>query len=204
MQLLGVFRLYVKGFLLTPQNYNCDFLAIVTTEKTEQHKKERTTIISQSEIKNLFALFYASGKNVKESALLAGLSEENAEREGLKLLKLRSTQKLIKRYRENSFSDEDAVKCGLSRLAFGEINDIMEVLLSDEPIGLNRLFKMNFFQISEVKKVKGGGIEVKLFDRQKAMEKLLEIIEKSKSRADADDFFDALKTSAELQGSDEE
>ncbi|MBQ8378175.1 MAG: terminase small subunit [Oscillospiraceae bacterium] len=173
-------------------------------KKTEQHKKERTTIISQSEIKNLFALFYASGKNVKESALLAGLSEENAEREGLKLLKLRSTQKLIKRYRENSFSDEDAVKCGLSRLAFGEINDIMEVLLSDEPIGLHRLFKMNFFQISEVKKVKGGGIEVKLFDRQKAMEKLLEIIEKSKSRADADDFFDALKTSAELQGSDEE
>ena len=194
----------MKGFLLTPQNYSCDFLAIVTSEKTEQHKKERTTIISQSEIKNLFALFYASGKNVKESALLAGLSEENAEREGLKLLKLRSTQKLIKRYRENSFSDEDAVKCGLSRLAFGEINDIMEVLLSDEPIGLNRLFKMNFFQISEVKKVKGGGIEVKLFDRQKAMEKLLEIIEKSKSRADADDFFDALKTSAELQGSDEE
>lgn len=92
---------------------------------------------------------------------------------------------------------------GLSRLAFGEINDIMEVVLSDEPIGLHRLFRMNFFQISEVRKVKGGGLEVKLFDRQKAMEKLLELDEKNKSRADADEFFQALSQSAVSQTGDE-
>ena len=147
-------------------------------------------------MKTLFSLFYASGKSVREAAVLAGFSPEDAEKEGLKLLKLRSTQKLVKRYTENGFSDEQAVKIGLGRLAFGEINDIMEVVLSDEPIGLNRLFKMNFYNISEVKKVKGGGLEVKLFDRQKAMEKLLEIHDKSSDKTSAEEFFDALSQAA--------
>lgn len=151
----------------------------------------------------MFALFYASGKNTRESALLAGFPPETAQQEGLKLLSLRSTQKLIKRFSQNGFSDEEAVKKGLSRLAFGEINDIMEVVLSDEPIGLHKLFNMNFFSVSEVKKVKGGGLEIKLFDRQKAMEKLLEIEEKSRSRCDAEEFFDALKITAEQNTGDE-
>lgn len=167
-------------------------------DKTDlQRKKERTNFITQSkELKNLFALFYASGKSVREAALMAGFSVDTAEQEGLKLLKLRSTQKLVKRYLENGISNEEGVKIGLNRLAFGEINDIMEVVLSDEPIGLHKLFKMNFFQISEVKKVKGGGLEIKLFDRQKAMEKLLEIADLENSRTDAQGFFDALKQTA--------
>lgn len=126
---------------------------------------------------------------------MAGFPPDTAEKEGLRLLNLRSTQKLIRRYTQNGISGEDGVKIGLSRLAFGDINDIMEVVLSEEPIGLNRLFKMNFFNISEVKKVKGGGLEVKLFDRQKAMEKLLEIYEKNSSRTNAEEFFEALSKS---------
>ena len=127
---------------------------------------------------------------------MAGFEVDTAEQEGLRLLKLRSTQKLVKRYLENGISSEESVKIGLERLAFGEINDIMEVVLSDEPIGLHKLFKMNFFQISEVKKVKGGGLEVKLFDRQRAMEKLLEIADLENNLTDAQGFFDALKQSA--------
>lgn len=135
---------------------------------------------------------------------MAGFPEETAEYEGLKLLKLRSVSKLIRRYRENGFSDEDAVKIGLSRLAFGEINDVIEIVLSDEPIGLNRLFKMNFFNISEVKRLKGGGLEVKLFDRQKAMEKLMEIYDRSDGKTQTKEFFEALSQTASASEGDEQ
>lgn len=124
-----------------------------------------------------------------------------AEAEGLKLLKFKSVKKLVKRYRENLYDSTDAIKTGLRRLAFGETNDIMEVVLSEEPIGLRRLFEMNFYNISEVKKIKGGGLEVKLFDRQKAMEKLLEIYQSEENKTGAEEFLDALSKSA---GDDDE
>lgn len=72
----------------------------------------------------------------------------------------------------------------------------MEIVLSEEPVGLHRLFKMNLFQISEVKKIKGGGLEIKLFDRQKAMEKLLEISRSKDSSDSADSFIKALENAS--------
>lgn len=158
--------------------------------------QNKEKILPDNETKHLFSLFYASGKSVKEAAILAGIDPEIAENEGLKLLKLKSVNKLIKRFAQNGFNDANGVKVGLKRLAFGEINDIMEVVLSDEPIGLRRLFQMNFYNISEVKKVKGGGLEVKIFDRQKAMEKLLEIYQNEENQTGAEEFFKALSLSA--------
>ena len=155
-------------------------------------EKEMLKITEQNETKQLFALFYASCKNPTEAAVRAGIAPENAAAEGLRLLKLKSVRKLVKRFCECGLSTEEGVKIGLDRLAFGEINDVMEVVLSEEPVGLHKLFKMNFFNISEVKKVKGGGLEVKLFDRQRAMEKLLELYEKSENSRSAQDFINAL------------
>ena len=47
--------------------------------------------------------------------------------------------------------------------------------------------------VSEIKRVKGGGVEVKLFDRLKALEKLYDIANSSDSQLCASSFIEALK-----------
>lgn len=183
-----------RGFRLSTGNFQ-NKLAKYKKGGTFINQDNKKDTDNTTQIKHLFALFYASGKSVKEAGILAGFDKDEAEQEGLKLLKLRSVQKLVKRYVQNGLNNADGVKIGLKRLAFGEINDIMEVVLSEEPIGLNKLFKMNFYNISEVKKVKGGGIEVKIFDRQKAMEKLLEIYKSEDNKTGAEEFLNALTLS---------
>lgn len=61
---------------------------------------------------------------------------------------------------------------GLRHLAFGEIQDAVRLLYAPEEQILPALGEMDFFNISEIKRPKGGGMEIKFFDRLKALEKL--------------------------------
>lgn len=72
-------------------------------------------------------------------------------------------------------SVQDEVREGLRRLAFGEIQDAVLLLFADENEIIERLPEFNFYNISEIKRPKGGGMEIKFFDRIKALEKLREI-----------------------------
>ena len=45
-------------------------------------------------------------------------------------------------------------------------------MFSEENITPERIASLDLFNVSEIKKVKGGGVEVKFFDRQKAIEKI--------------------------------
>ena len=66
------------------------------------------------------------------------------------------------------------VKSGLSRLAFGQVNDVAALVFSEQPTP-SQIAQADLFNVSEMKRVKGGGVEVKFFDRQKALEKLFEL-----------------------------
>ncbi|MDR0920475.1 MAG: terminase small subunit [Oscillospiraceae bacterium] len=70
---------------------------------------------------------------------------------------------------------KELVKKGLIRLAQGKINDVVKLAFCDDLPPLDELKKMDLYNVSEIKKVKNGGVEIKLFDRQKALEKLYEI-----------------------------
>lgn len=61
---------------------------------------------------------------------------------------------------------------GLRHLAFGEIQDAVRLLYAPEEQILPALGEMDLFNISEIKRPKGGGMEIKFFDRLKALEKL--------------------------------
>lgn len=98
-------------------------------------------------------------------------------------------------------SIDEQVKQGLLDLAFGDVSDAVSLLyLSDDEV-VNRLPKLNLFNISEIKRPKGGGMEIKFFDRIKACEKLKDI-----TNVKADEglsFYQALEKSVEnLQGLD--
>ncbi len=85
---------------------------------------------------------------------------------------------------------------GLRRLAFGEIKDAVSLLFDTEENVLMKLPELDLYNVSEIKKAKGGGMEIKFFDRLKAIEKLREMMNSDKSITQPSSFFDALEKSA--------
>lgn len=61
------------------------------------------------------------------------------------------------------------VRSGYEQLAFGGIEDAVRLLFAEE-LSPRVLKGMNLFNISEIKRQKGGGMEIKFFDRIKALQ----------------------------------
>lgn len=89
---------------------------------------------------------------------------------------------------------KDYVKSGLLRLATGQSNDAVKLVFADELPNQDELERMDLFNVSEIKRVKGGGVEIKLFDRQKAFEKLFEYAISDDDENTAQMLLDALKS----------
>ncbi len=62
---------------------------------------------------------------------------------------------------------------GYTRLAFGSIADAVSLLYMENPTR-TQLEKMDLFSVAEIKRPKDGSMEIKFFDRFKALEKLCE------------------------------
>jgi len=62
---------------------------------------------------------------------------------------------------------------GLERLAFGGVGDALGLLFIDEIPEPEYLRNLDLFCVSEIKRPKGGGVEIKFFDRLKALGVLL-------------------------------
>lgn len=60
---------------------------------------------------------------------------------------------------------------GYRKLAFGNITDSLTLMFSDNLSELD-FNNLNLLNISEIKKPKDGSLEIKFFDRLKALEKL--------------------------------
>lgn len=66
------------------------------------------------------------------------------------------------------------VRRGYERLAYGGIADAVRLLFTEQP-DLTALDKMDLYNIAEIKRPKGGGMEIKFFDRIKALQSLEEL-----------------------------
>ena len=76
----------------------------------------------------------------------------------------------------NRFKCKKRVLLGYEQLAFGSTADAFKLLMGDEaPQG--ELGGMNLFNVAEIKKPKDGAMEIKFFDRIKALEHLEDIPE---------------------------
>lgn len=87
------------------------------------------------------------------------------------------------------------VSDGLRRLAFGEITDAVSLLYESDEAVISKLPTLDLFNVSEIKRPKTGGMEIKFFDRLKAIEKLSELATAQES-GNASSFFEALESSA--------
>lgn len=95
-------------------------------------------------------------------------------------------------------SDEKALE-GFKRLAFGDIRDAVRLLFCEE-INPRMLRSMDLFSISEVRRPKGGGMEIKFYDRLEALRMLGEL---EGAGTDADGFLEAIQAGAKaLSGRD--
>ena len=90
---------------------------------------------------------------------------------------------------------EKEVCDGLRRLAFGEITDAVSLLFEPEKI-LQKLNTLDLFNVSEIKRPKGGGMEIKFFDRLKAIDKIREMVNEQTDKSPTS-FYEALEKSTQ-------
>lgn len=131
--------------------------------------------------------------NPAEAARKAGFPAETAEQDALRLLQTPSCRSYLAQLASQPpLPLQSLVIAGLSRLAFGAANDAAKLVFADEMPSDRMLSQLDLFHVSELKRVKGGGVEIKLFDRQKAMERLLECAASADSAAAASALLSAL------------
>ena len=93
---------------------------------------------------------------------------------------------LYLRLRSGDVRKADVVR-RLAELAFGKANDCVRLVL-EEGTDLGRL---DLSLLSEVKRNDKGMVEVKLLDRLKALEQLMDLV--GEDRGDVEAFFQALQ-----------
>ena len=84
---------------------------------------------------------------------------------------------------------------GYERLAFGNIADAVSLLYMDNP-EREDLEGMDLFCISEIKRPKDGAMEIKFFDRLKALQNLFEKEDEGKKEDTSSSIFDAITMGA--------
>ncbi len=81
---------------------------------------------------------------------------------------------------------------GLRKLAFGKCNDAVKLVFAEEAPSMQTLARMDLFNVASISRDKGGGVEVRFFDRQKAFERLYEYAHATQEGAAAQSLLQAL------------
>ena len=141
----------------------------------------------------LFCSCFVCTGDAELAAQQAGYKKDCAF-EGMQMLSNEKILNEIRRLislRKNTLSKLASV--GYRRLAFGGISDALRLLYMERPTD-EELKSMDLFMVSEIKKPKDGMLEIKFFDRLKALEKLEN---KNEETPEASWLFDAIGRQAE-------
>ena len=142
---------------------------------------------SLSPKQTLFCAYYAQTRNGREAAAKCGY--RFAGRTAAKLLRRSDIRaQIMKLDREQALAQSD-IAAGYARLAFGCVSDAVALALAPQTENAN-LEEMDLFSVSEIKCGKNG-VEIKFFDRLKAMEKLDALTSRSESET-AKELFKAI------------
>lgn len=140
----------------------------------------------------LFCHQYLKTGDEKEAAILSGYTS-SPERISMELLSRKEIREEIDNlYAEKKKKFTYQAFIGYERLAFGNISDIIKLIFI-ENMSFEEIRKMNLFNISEIKKPREGALEIKFFDRLRALEKLEQI--DSHENPKQKSFYQALEDS---------
>ncbi len=152
-----------------------------------------------SKAERLFCRWYCATGNARESAARAGFVDRPEEK-GLELL---TKERIICELKSGMERERELLRLkamkGLERIAFGSVSDSVRLICGGAQI--SELDSLDLFLISEIKKPKDGAMEIKFFDRLKALERLAQDCENDSSSAAP--FFNALNEAARAVGGGE-
>ena len=140
----------------------------------------------------LFCTYFSILRDGTQAAKKSGY--RFAEISAAKLLGKDAVKKEIERLDKQRKANEQDITNGYFRLAFGCVSDAVGLLFSSEATK-EQIDAMDLFNISEIKRKKGGEIEIKFFDRLKALEKLTELAQGTEGTT-AGSFYAAIEKSA--------
>ncbi len=135
-----------------------------------------------------FCAAYLYFGNAYDAASEAGF--HTPEKSGTALLARDDICSEIERLFEKhlSLTDKSAVS-GYERLAFGSVEGAVKLLFATDPLA-ELQNGCSLFNVAEIKRPKEGALEIKFFDRIKALEKLE--THSSGSKKGTSDFYNAL------------
>ena len=106
----------------------------------------------------------------------------------------KSTEKGMRKTARRKKTLQEQIEQGVLDIALGSVSDAISLLFMTEEEIIERLPKLKLINVSEIKRPKGGGMEIKFFDRIKALERLgTDKISDSDSSLS---FYEALEKSA--------
>lgn len=147
-----------------------------------------------SERELLFCAYYSRTHSVREAAARAGFRRK-PELTGIRLLEKENVRMEVERLEQRLLTAQE-IRDGYRRLAFGPVTDAIKLLFLEEAPSPGQLEEMDLFPIAEVKRPRTGGVEIKFFDRLKALEKLAQMEEQT-AQDGALPFYEALEKGAQ-------
>lgn len=147
----------------------------------------------------LFCTYYSINCNAREAAAKSGYVFP--EKSALRLLRREDIRSYIEELDKQRKSNRTEIARGYERLAFGCVSDAIRLMFS-EAADDAEIDRMDLFNISEIKRKKGGDIEIKFFDRIKALEKLNLLCDENDSFKGAT-LYSAIASSAAALKEDE-
>lgn len=143
----------------------------------------------------LFCQLYALLGNPREAAVWAGYAAGKSSRTAAQLLDRSDIRKQVGKCASRRVGDlSDLAVNGLIRLAFGSHADGARLAL--EELESQLLDNADLFCVAEVKRPKGGGCEVKFYDRLPVLELLLRTAQEEGSSTGPGGLLEALQKSA--------
>lgn len=172
----------------------------INADKNRSKKRKDDEMKKLTCREELFCRIYAFCRNGREAAFKAGY-KVCPEVTARKLLARSAIREMTEKIRKETVISADEVRAGLHRIAFSSSADAVKLIFSENAENMN-FEELDLFNVSEIKRPKGGGVEIKFFDRIKALEKLGEISDKTAENSSAP-FFEALERSAAALSGDE-
>lgn len=135
-----------------------------------------------------FCCYYAADGNIKDAAAAAGYKDP--DKQGAELLMRKEIiAELDRLYSARLRNYRQRARAGYERLAFGNICDAVRLMFQENPLG-EELSGYDLFNVAEIKRPKDGALEIKFFDRIKALEKLEAADQEQQDKLS--DFYTAL------------
>lgn len=135
-----------------------------------------------------FCRFYINCGNAAEAAEKAGFPDPSGAGQ-LLLDNEEVTSELKRLYEIKLLQNEQRVMAGYERLAFGNAEGAARLLFADDPAEVLRN-GCDLFNVAEIRRPREGALEIKFFDRVKALERLQEI--RRDQKTGASDFYRAV------------